>query len=294
MIFIRLAVILVAIPATVFAVVQQEFQLKVNVSLVSVEVGVYDRKGEAVMTLKQDDFLVYEDDQPQEIRAFEPSGVAFNALLVVDQSGSMRQAWDSMLKGLNRFMQVLRAQDRVAIATFDSGIDMAMNWRSVKSGRDEKIGIVPEGRGTDFYGAVSWAAGYIRAEKGRKGVIVFTDGQQSGSFNGNGGFDTSLAQALTRVRQVNVPFYFIGYNTNSTSASEMKQLAEASGGRAFFPREVEELAGIYEQIGRDLGRAYTISYASPKSPDGKFRKIQVRTLDVRLHVNQSRDGYYAR
>ena len=59
MIFIRLAVILVAIPATVFAVVQQEFQLKVNVSLVSVDVGVYDRKGEAVMTLKQDDFLVY-------------------------------------------------------------------------------------------------------------------------------------------------------------------------------------------------------------------------------------------
>ena len=294
MIFIKLAVILVAIPATVFALVQQEFQLKVNVSLVSVDVGVYDRKGEAVMTLKQDDFLVYEDDQPQEIRAFEPSGVAFNALLVVDQSGSMRQAWDSMLKGLNRFMEVLRAQDRVAIATFDSGIDMAMNWRSVKSGRQEKIGIVPEGQGTDFYGAVSWAAGYIRAEKGRKGVIVFTDGQQSRSFNGNGRFDTSLAQALTRVRQVNVPFYFIGYGTNSASSSEMKQLAEASGGRAFFPREVEELTGIYEQIGRDLGRAYTISYASPKPPDGKFRKIQVRTLDVRLHINQSRDGYYAR
>jgi Ca-activated chloride channel family protein len=290
--FIRLAVILVAIPATVFAVVQQEFQLRVNVSLVSVDVGVYDRKGEAVTTLKQDDFLVYEDDQPQEIRAFEPSGVAFNALLVVDQSGSMRQAWDSMLKGLNRFMEVLRAADRVAIATFDSGVDMAMNWRSVKSGRQEKIGIVPEGRGTDFYGAVSWAAGYIRPEKGRKGVIVFTDGQQSGSFNG--GFDTSLAQALTRVRQVNVPFYFIGYNTTSRSASEMKQLAEASGGRAFFPREVEELVGIYEQIGRDLGRAYTISYASPRTPDGKFRKIQVRTLDVRLHVSQSRDGYYAR
>ncbi len=118
MIFARLAVILAAVSASVAVAAQQEFQLKVNVSLVSVDVGVYDRRGEAITTLKKDDFLILEDDQPQEIRAFEPSGVAFNALLVVDQSGSMRGAWDSMVSGLNRFMEVLRAQDRVAIAAF--------------------------------------------------------------------------------------------------------------------------------------------------------------------------------
>jgi Ca-activated chloride channel family protein len=289
MILARLAVILVAVPATVVvAAAQQEFQLKVNVSLVSVDVGVYDRKGESVTTLKMDDFLIYEDDQLQEIRAFEPSGVAFNALLVVDRSGSMRGAWDAMVNGLNRFMEVLRVQDRVAIAAFDSDIEMVSKWRSARSGRQEQVGIAPDGRGTDFYGTMAWAAGYIRGEKGRKGVVVFSDGQQSG------GYGDSLNQALERVRQANVPFYFVGYNTTAKSASEMKQFAEISGGRAFFPRAVEELAGVYEQIGKDLGRAYSISYASPKPPDGKFRKIQVRTLDVRLKVAQSRDGYYAR
>ena len=284
----RLAVILMAVPAAVVVGAQQEFQLKVNVSLVSVDVGVYDRKGESVTTLKQDDFLVYEDDQLQEIRAFEPSGVAFNALLVVDRSGSMRGAWDSMVDGLNRFMEVLRVQDRVAIAAFDSDIEMVSKWRSARSGRQEQVGIAPDGRGTDFYGTMAWAAGYIKGERGRKGVVVFSDGQQSG------GYGDSLNQAVERVRQVNVPFYFVGYNTTSRSASEMKQLADVSGGRAFFPRATEELVGIYEQIGKDLGRAYSISYASPKPPDGKFRKIQVKTLDVRLKIAQSRDGYYAR
>jgi hypothetical protein len=51
---------------------------------------------------------------------------------------------------------------------------------------------------------------------------------------------------------------------------------------------------IYEQIGNDLGRAYSISYSPKKEPDGQYRKIEVRPLDVPLHVSQSREGYYAR
>lgn len=283
-----LAIIVVATCPIFLVGAQKEFQVKVNVSLVSVDVGVFDRKGDAVTTLRREDFSVFEDGQEQEIRVFEPSGVAFNALLVVDRSGSMRAAWDSMVSGLNRFMGVLRAQDRVAIAAFDSDVEMATNWRSARAGKQETIGLMPDGRGTDFYGAVMWAGGYIRAEKGRKGVVVFSDGQQSG------GSGPTMKNALERVRQVNVPFYFIGYNTTARSAAEMKELADASGGRAFFPETTEDLAGVYEQIGRDLGRAYSISYVPRKEPDGKFRQIEVRTLDVRLHVSQSRDGYLAR
>src|SRR6185436_7712511 len=140
----RFTLMLLALTASASA--QQEFQLKVDVSLVSVDVGVYDRKGEAVTTLQREDFLVFEDGQPQQIRNFEPSGVSFNALLVVDRSGSMKPAWDSVIAGLNRFMEVLRTQDRVAIAAFDSGIDMMMEWRSAHSGKQARVGMVPDGR----------------------------------------------------------------------------------------------------------------------------------------------------
>ena len=309
-----LALTLLGLAAAIAAA--QEFQLSVDVSLVSVDVGVYDRKGEAVTTLTQEDFLIFEDGVRQDIRAFEPSGVAFNALLVVDRSGSMRSVWDSVIQGLNRFMTVLRVQDRVAIAAFDNGVEIVSKWRSAQAGRNEKVGIAPEGRGTDFYGAVSWAAGYIKPEKGRKGVVVFSDGEQSGGGqfgfgsapNRNGGGPQSgnnrnsnspnssseFRRTAERVRQTNVPFYFVGYDTTPASAEAMKQLAEVSGGKAFFPTAARELIGVYEQIARDLGRAYTITYAPKKAPDGKFRKIEVRPLDVRLRLAQSRDGYYAR
>src|SRR5689334_2570927 len=97
--------ILMLLALATSAPAQQEFQLKVDVSLVSVDVGVYDRRGEAVTTLQKEDFLIFEDGQPQQIRNFEPSGVSFNALLVVDRSRSMERVWDSVIMGLNRFME---------------------------------------------------------------------------------------------------------------------------------------------------------------------------------------------
>jgi VWFA-related protein len=303
----RLALCLTLVVLAATAITSaQDFQLRVDVSLVSVDVGVYDRKGDAVTTLGKEDFLVFEDGERQEIRVFEPSSVAFNSLLIVDRSGSMRTAWDFVVEGLNRFMKVLRVQDRVAIAAFDSSVEIVSKWRSAHSGRNEKVGIAPEGRGTDFYGAVAWAAGYIKPEKGRKGVVVFSDGEQSsGGQFGFGGpnrsgagasanSSTEFRRTIERLRQTNVPFYFVGYDFTPASAEAMRQLADASGGRAFFPAAAHELVGIYEQIGRDLGRSYSITYAPKKAADGKFRKIEVRPLDVRLRIAQSRDGYYAR
>jgi hypothetical protein len=284
----RVAALLTALAACGAVALAQEFTFKVDVSLVSVDVGVYDRKGEAITTLSREDFLIFEDGERQQIQAFEPSGTAFSALLVVDSSGSMRRDWETVVAALNRFMEVLRPRDRVAIATFDTNIVMALEWAGAHSGNKKRqIGILPDGRGTDFFGAVEWAAGYIRGEKGRKGVIVFSDGLQSGGR-------TTYRNTLQRVRQSNVPIYFVGTDEFNEGGPLMKELAEASGGRAFFPQRIQDMVGIYEQIGRDLGRAYSISYAPAKPPDGKFRKIDVKTIDVRLRTSQSRDGYYAR
>ena len=75
----------------------------------------------------------------------------------------------------------------------------------------------------------------------------------------------------------------------------MKQFAESTGGRALFPKNANDLVPLYASIARDLGTSYTISY-SPLKPtgDNKVRRIEIRPVDVRLHLIQSRSGYYAK
>jgi len=264
-----------------------QFRLELTTSLVSVEVGVYDQKDKAVTNLGKDDFRVLEDGVLQPIRNFTPVSGGYRILLLIDHSGSMQRYWPFLLDGLNLFMKNLRPQDQVAIATFDNNVQVAMPWRSAQEGNALKVGIAPDGRGTIIWDSIRWAVREVIRSSGRKGVIVFTDGEDAGLD-----FDKVMKYAA----ESEVPFYFIGVTTeNSTGGVRMKQFAQATGGKAYFPKSPNELGPLYSSIARDLGTSYTIAYAPLKAPgDNKLRRIEIRPIDVRLRVIQSRTGYYAK
>src|SRR5262245_35377885 len=117
--FMRLLLIVAASAALVLAQ-DPDFTLKVDVSLVSLDVSVLDADDRPVTTLRREDFLVYENGELQQIRNFSPTTTARNVLLLVDRSGSMRSQWPFVVEALNRFMTRLRAQDQVSIVAFDS------------------------------------------------------------------------------------------------------------------------------------------------------------------------------
>jgi len=264
-----------------------EFKLELNTALVTLDVGVYDRNEKSVLNLGKDDFRVYEDGILQPIRSFTPVSGGYRILLLIDHSGSMQRFWSFLLDGLNSFMKNLRPQDQVAIATFDNNVQVAMGWRSAKDGNALRVGIAPDGRGTIIWDSIRWAVREVIRSSGRKGVIVFTDGEDDGND-----FDKVMKYAV----ESEIPFYFVGVAPESTTGSNrMKRFAEATGGKAYFPKSPTELEPLYASIARDLGSSYTISYAPLKPPgDNKLRRIEIRPVDVRLHVIQSRTGYYAK
>lgn len=77
--------------------------------------------------------------------------------------------------------------------------------------------------------------------------------------------------------------------------SRMEDLAEVSGGHIVYPKRLEDIVPLYQQIGRDVGNSYTLGYVSSQpEKDGSFRRIEVRATDQHFRLTQSRNGYYAK
>jgi VWFA-related protein len=309
--------------------VQEPVTIKVDVSLVTVDVVVSDAAGRAVTTLTRDDFEIYEDGKLQDIRSFEPVDSPYAVLLLIDCSTSTQPFWRFLVESMNRFTARLGPQDSISVAQFGGSYKTLLEWKPRGSG-GMSIQIQPDDRScnnTDFYGAVSQALVELRKTFGRKGAVILTDGvdnnipiQRTGS---NGGAprrvdaedDSGFQKVLRQVKASDVALYFVAVNTDLNPAglagsrgrydphdlydtmqvrSRMELLAEVSGGKVVYPREPGDAVPLFEQIGRELGTCYGLGYPPPSSGNNGYRKIEVRVRDKSLQVHQSRIGYEAR
>jgi Ca-activated chloride channel family protein len=188
--------------------------------------------------------------------------------------------------------------------------------------------------GTDFYGAVERTLrNEFKKTVDRRALIVLTDGRDTSIYKElmltnrlpEPEEDHRYQRVVKLARSQHVPIYIIAFNTdrnlepNILGADEyqrlqiifpqssiperylvgvrtrMEELAEVSAGRILYPKEIKEIVPLYQQIGHEIGTAYTIGYVSSNSQKTpSFRRIEVRTKNESLHVFQSRSGYYVR
>src|SRR5262245_17030816 len=180
-----------------------------------------------------------------------------------------------LIEAVNRFMANLRQQDRFALAAFDNSVHTLVNWRSARVGPKQTVQL-GSGGNTDFYGALNWAARELRKIKGRKTALIFTDGEDRRIYEPK--IDAkAFRAALETVRKTNVPFHFVGLGADpERGGAHIRRLADDSGGHAYFPRTIEEVVPLYDQISRELGISYTLGYLSDRpARDGQRRTIQV-------------------
>src|SRR5262245_26913528 len=187
---------------------ESPYTLKVDVSMVSVDVSVFDDSGQPVTGLEKRDFAIFEDGRPQEIQTFASSDTPYNVLLVVDRSGSMTTTFPFLIKAVNRFISNLRTQDQFALAAFDESVKRLISWRSVRSGSKQTVQLGAGGN-TDFYRALEWAAEDLRKVRGRKAALFYTDGEDYRIYDVQ--VDArAFRRALQNVRRANSPFHFVG------------------------------------------------------------------------------------
>jgi Ca-activated chloride channel family protein len=273
-------------------------RIRVDVDLVLANVTVRDSSNRYVTGLSQEDFQLWEDKIEQQIQYFSAERVPVSVGIIFDTSGSMENKLAAARVAANTFLRMSDKDDEYFLVDFSDSPKLAQDF--TEDIREMQSGLfTTQARGnTSLFDAL-----YLGLEKvnhgnnSRKALLLITDGQDNHSRY-------SFSDVREYAKEHDVLIYTIGIIEGDGTQfadlqgrSVLQSFADMTGGIAFFPRQLEALPIICEQIGLALKNQYVLGYRSLNTAgDGKWRKIQVKIKRPkgmpRLHV-RAKSGYYA-
>jgi Ca-activated chloride channel family protein len=278
--------------------VPASFRIAVDVDLVVLPIAVHDRQGRYVPDLLQQDFEVYEDRLPQQIKLFRHEDIPVIAGLLIDHSGSMRSKLAQVTAGAGTFVQFSNPQDQMFVVNFNEKVSLGLPEGipfSVNANELERaIWRAPAGGETALYDAIIEALKRLQTgNRDKKVLIVISDGADNASVH-------RLAQVLEMAEQSSAIIYTVGLfepEDRDANPKVLSHLAKATGGEAFFPDKLSTVTEICAGIAHDIRTQYTIGYiASNSERSGAYRTVRVvaRTPGQGKLVVRTRTGYIAR
>lgn len=268
-----------------------DLQFVVNVQRVLLDVSVRDAQRRVVQGLGLDNFKVTESGKPQKVISVTTDKRPLAVAIVLDSSGSMKERMIEAQEAACDFVEALTEKDKALVINFDDSVflihpasaDHASLCRSIRS--TEALG------GTALYEALRAAYRLLHeATADRRAIVVLSDGDDTQSR-----IEFKEVQDLSRLSDVTV--YAIGLQTGALSQARqvLRELADDTGGRAFFVTEAKELAGTYEAIAEELRTLYQVVYASDNQVfDGRFVPIGVEVGGIPQGADvRHRRGYHA-
>ncbi len=269
--------------------------IRSEVALVNVVFTVTDRRGKFIPGLSADDFQVFENNKPQTIEYFSDlnkgSEIPLTIALLIDTSGSVKNklAYEQSAAA-EFFKQVLRPnKDLALIIQFDSDVVLVQDFTQDQDRLLDALDTLLAGNSTSLYDAVYLAAEEkLRAEIGRKVILVITDGEDTAS-------SVRKEEAIEAAQRNDVIVYGIGVRGDfGADFGVLKKIIKETGGTFFSPKaKLSEIQDAFRSIGEELQNQYSLAYVSTnKEKDGSFRTIKVRCKLSGVQI-RTRKGYYA-
>lgn len=278
-----------------------------HVDLVALNVVVTDADQKYVAGLNSSDFAVFEDGIQQDVSFFGASDVPLDLAILLDTSASMTGKMDLVQQAAVGFLQTLRPGDRASVVDIkDATKIMYPLGDDLEAAKRAILSTVPRG-GTALYNGTYLTLKELVKERRansdvrRQALVVLSDGDDTASL-------VSYDDLMDLAKQSGIAIYTItmrstylvkqaaarGHSYFSQSEYGMRALAQETGARAFFPAQLEELAGVYASIAQELATQYAIGYSS-KNPklDGAYRRVIVRIADKPGIRTRTRAGYTA-
>ncbi|MBO0800493.1 MAG: VWA domain-containing protein [Blastocatellia bacterium] len=278
--------------------------LKIDTGLVSLDVTVVDQSNIPVYDLSKENFAITEDKIPQVIESVDREETPISFGIVMDASGSMRSKLSAVTVSAHDLLKEMKPEDEGFVAQFQYQTELIQPFTLDKSKLDQALDtIVPDG-GTAMLDAIINTSEYV-TKKGklrRKALIIISDGVEKNSLSREN-------EVMDAIKESDAQVYLIGFipdeegssplsvDANLKARALLTRLADESGGRAFFPRNIHEMDEIAKQISKDLRSQYTINYyPTNERKDGSYRKIKVTvtTPDNRKLIARTRLGYTAK
>src|SRR6266581_3700964 len=273
--------------------------IKVDVDLTLVNATVTDPQNRVVTGLGREHFQLWEDKIEQKIEYFSSEDVPLSLGIVFDVSGSMKDKLSAARDAAVTFLRTGNPEDEFFLVEFANRPEVASDFTTDVSRLQSKIIFAPAKGMTAMYDAV-----YVGLEKlktgnnPKKALLLITDGEDNRSRY-------TFQNVKDFVKEQDVQIYAIGItdewnsqlSAGRTGRAMLEELADLTGGRAFFPDSVYELEDICTKIAIELKNQYVIGFHSTNAAkDGKWRKLRLKVNPPKgiQHLNvKSKAGYYA-
>jgi Ca-activated chloride channel homolog len=278
-------------------------RLRSTVDLVALHVTVTNTQGDLITTLTKKDFEVYEDKARQDIALFSRADIPVSAGLVIDNSGSMREKRAQVNAAAMTFVKTSNPQDEMFVVNFNDEyyLDTPGDFTNSQTALHDALSRINTQGSTALYDAVVGSLNHLKkGHRDKRILLLVTDGDDDASR-------LTFADAIRAAEKSDATIYAIGVFSQDDrqhdkrmvrhSTKVLKELAAATGGRAYFPLDLSQVTPICEQVAREIRSQYTIGYyPTNMAHDGTFRMVKVKVIPPKgmgkLDV-LTRAGYYA-
>jgi Ca-activated chloride channel family protein len=283
-------------PAPLGAQTPPPIVLEVDVDVVSVTAVVHDSAGRFVGGLGPKDVELFEDDVAQEVTYFREASadepgerIPLSVVMVLDASGSMARNMRFLQEAAINFVRKLEEVDTALVVQFNEGIKGSAEFTNDVERLEQFVDALQAYGGTSLNDAIHYGLNRIRDQKGRKALVVFSDGEDTTS-------QLKEQEVLDYARAVEASVYTVGIRGGVGGGSSprgfLRKVAKETGGEFFFPERVGDLTKVFQAIADELHQHYLLAYSPKRGPDGTFRKITLRAKRKDLEV-RVRQGYFA-
>ena len=274
---------------------------KAAIDVVSLTVTVTGPDGRYLRDLNASDFAIFEDGVKQEIAVFNKQQQPVALSLLLDSSASMENKLRTLQTAAGNFVQRLQPNDLAQVIDFDSRVEIRQTFTGDHMALQAAINLTTAGGSTSLHNALYIALKELKKlpartndEVRRQALIVFSDGEDTSSL-------VSFDEVLDLAKRSETAIYTISLQNEGATRNKgfleaefvMRQLAQETGGKAFFARRIEELAGVYGDIADELSSQYSMGYTSRNQiRNGAWRRIVVQMAPPGASARTKR-GYYA-